>query len=236
MNEQKLSNSPEDLSMPENSRSLVIYGGGGHGKSIIEMVQALDTYEIAGVIDDVLAPGSLVMGVPVLGDAQVLEDLVLSGTRLAVNAVGGIGDLETRVKIFQVLKRAGFDFPTLVHPTATVEPSARLSPGAQIMPHAYVGTQAWIGFGVIVNNGAIVSHDCQIGDYSGLAPGAMLAGEVEIGKRVQVGMGVTINLCLSVGEGSLIGNSAVIKQDVPADTVVRSGALWPERAVNQDCF
>lgn len=230
MNDQtKPSLGPEDSGEPENPRALVIYGGGGHGKSIIEMVQTLGTYEVIGVIDDELTPGSQVMGVPVLGDAEILEDLVSRGIRLAVNAVGGIGDLEVRVKIFQMLKDAGFDFPTLVHPTATVEPSARLSPGVQIHPHAYVGTQAWIGFGVIVNNGAIVSHDCLIGDYAGIAPGAMLAGEVKIGKRVQVGMGVTVNLCLTIGEGSLIGNSAVVKRDVPAGTIVHAGTVWPER-------
>jgi len=229
MNNHKRSKSSEELGNPKNFPSIVIYGGGGHGKSIIELVQSIGTYDIVGVIDDGLAPGSHILGIPVLGDAQVLEDLAESGIRLAINAVGGIGDLDTRIQVFQVLKESGFDFPALVHPTATVESSARLSPGAQILPHAYVGTQAWIGFGVIVNNGAIISHDCQIGDYSGLAPGAMLAGEVKIGKYVQIGMGVTRNLCLSIGEGSRIGNSAVIKQDVPTNTVVRAGSLWPSQ-------
>jgi len=229
MSEKKPSKAPEKSGNEKNPNSLLIYGGGGHGKSILELVQALGTYPVEGFIDDRLTPGSHILGTPVLGGAEVLEELASKGIRLAVNAVGGIGDLETRVKIFQVLKDVGFDFPVLIHPTATVEPSAHLSPGTQILPHAYVGTQARVGFGVIVNSGAIVSHDCQVGDYSGLAPGAMLAGEVQIGKYVQVGMGVTINLGLSIGEGSLLGNSAVIKQDVPANTVVRAGALWPTR-------
>jgi acetyltransferase EpsM len=229
MSENQTSKTPAKFANEKNPNSLLIYGGGGHGKSILELVQALGTYPVEGFIDDSLTAGSTILGIPVLGGAEMLEKLASEGIRLAVNAVGGIGDLETRVKIFQVLEDAGFDFPVLVHPTATVEPSANLSPGTQILPHAYVGTQTRVGFGVIINNGVIVSHDCQIGDYSGLAPGAMLAGEVQIGKYVQVGMGVTINLGLSIGEGSRLGNSAVIKQDVPAKTVVRAGALWPPR-------
>jgi sugar O-acyltransferase (sialic acid O-acetyltransferase NeuD family) len=214
---------------PTNPHPLVIYGGGGHGKSVIDLIQSLGQYELVGVIDDALSSDSQILGVPVLGDASVLEELIGKGISSVVNAVGGIGDLDTRIKIFQVLQEAGFDFPTVIHPTATVEPSARLSPGVQILPQAYVGTEASVGFGVIVNNGAIISHDCQIGDYSGIAPGAMLAGEVRVEDRVQIGMGVTVNLRLSIGEGSRIGNSAVIKQDVPANTVVRAGSIWPPR-------
>lgn len=226
--------SPNDLDNSGNTNTIVIYGGGGHGKSIIELVQAIGTYEIVGVIDDNLTPGYRVMDVPVLGGAEMLEDIVAGGTRLAVNAVGGIGDIEVRIEMFQRLRSAGFDFPSLVHPSAVVEPSASLSPGVQILPQAYVGTQAWIGKGVIVNNGAILSHDCHVGDYSGFAPGAILAGEVRVGKAVQVGMGVTINLRLSIGDGVRIGNGAVIKADVPANTVVHAGTIWPLRAPKEN--
>lgn len=211
----------------KDTHPLVIYGGGGHGRSIIDAVRVLGKYEIVGIVDDELAPGSEVMGVPVLGDAQVLPSLFSKGVRSAINAVGGIGDVDSRIRTFERLQEQGFNCPAIIHPTATVEPSAQLSFGAQILPHAYIGTKAWIGFGVIVNNGAIVSHDCLIEDYASLAPGAMLAGEVKIGRAVQIGMGVTINLRLSVGERALIGNSAVVKRDVPARTIVRAGTIWP---------
>ena len=229
MNEREDSMPLTDLDKSRTPNSMVIYGGGGHGKSLIDLVRAIGTYEIVGIVDDHLAPGSRVMDVSVLGGAEVVEGLVPKGTRLAVNAVGGIGDLETRIAIFQRLLSAGFEFPPLVHPSAVVDPSASLSAGVQILPQAYVGTQASIGFGVIVNNGAILSHDCHVGDYSGIAPGAILAGEVMIGKEVQVGMGVTVNLRLSIGDGARIGNGAVIKADVPANTIVHAGVIWPPR-------
>ena len=211
----------------KDSHLLVIYGGGGHGRSLIDAVRVLGKYEIVGIVDDELDPGTEVMGVPVLGDAEVLPSLFSKGVRSAINAVGGIGDVDSRIRTFEKLQDQGFNCPTIVHPTATIEPSARLSFGAQILPHAYIGTNVQIGFGVIINNGAIVSHDCLIEEYSSLAPGAMLAGEVKISRAVQIGMGVTINLRLSVGERAMIGNSAVIKHDVPAETVVRAGTIWP---------
>jgi sugar O-acyltransferase (sialic acid O-acetyltransferase NeuD family) len=228
-NLKKSQKSQKRVRKTRGTKPLVIYGGGGHGRSIIDIVRLLGKYEIVGIIDDELPPESEVMGVPVLGNADVLSSLRSKGVRAAINAVGGVGDVDTRIKIFDRLQEEGFECPAIIHPTATVETSARLSFGTQILPHAYVGTLAQTGFGVIINNGAIVSHDCQLGDYASLAPGAILAGEVRIGEAVQVGMGVTINLGLSLGERARVGNGAVVKADVPAETVIPAGTIWPLR-------
>jgi sugar O-acyltransferase (sialic acid O-acetyltransferase NeuD family) len=219
------------FSLPEESyapNAIVVYGGGGHGKALIDLLRALGTYPIAGVLDDRLPPGEMIMGVPVLGGAATLAELRQRGLRQAVNAVGGIGNITVRIKVFEQLAQAGYNCPTLIHPRATVEPSAQLADGVQIFPHAYVGSEARIGFGVIVNTGAIVSHDCQVADYANLSPGSILAGEVHIGSGVLVGMGVTINLQVQVGDRARIGNSATVKSNVPAGGIVHAGTIWPQ--------
>jgi sugar O-acyltransferase (sialic acid O-acetyltransferase NeuD family) len=213
--------------------AILIYGGGGHAKALIDLLHALGTYRIAGIIDDGIDPTETpyVMGVPVLGGADALPVQHQQGVRLAVNAVGGIGSIATRIQVFQRLAQAGFACPPVVHPTALVEPSAQLAPGVQVFPHAYVGSEARLGYGVIVNTGAIVSHECVIGDYANLSPGAILAGQVQVGAGALVGMGVTINLRAVIGSGARIGNSAVVKSDVPEGGVVRAGAAWPAEKV-----
>jgi len=207
--------------------ALVIYGGGGHGKSLIDLVRLLCVYKLVGVIDDGLAPGESILGVPVLGGSEILPELHAGGTRLAINAVGGIGDIGVRVRVFRRLAEAGFTCPAVVHPTAHVEASANLSPGVQVFAHAYVGSDSQVGYGVIVNTGAIVSHDCQLDDYTNISPGAILAGEVHIGTAALIGMGATINLRANIGAGARVGNGATVKSDVPAKGVVRAGAIWP---------
>lgn len=213
---------------PFNPRALVIYGGGGHGKSLIDLVLALGTYDLVGVLDDGLAVGGDVAGLAVLGGSEKLAELAENGVRQAVNAVGGIGDISSRIRVFETLTSAGFVCPTVAHPRAYVEPSARLAGGVQVFPHSYVGSEASVGFGAIINTGAVVSHDCAVGDYANISPGALLAGGVSIGESVLVGMGVTINLNVTVGPEARIGNSAVIKSDVPPRGVVRAGSVWPE--------
>lgn len=222
--------SPTAPPLPEafDAQAIIIYGGGGHGKALIDLVRLLRSYRIVGIVDDGLPRGQEILGVPVLGGAEVLPGLVQQGVRLAVNAVGGIGSSTVRQQVFQNLRNAGLVCPALVHPAAFVEPSAQLAPGVQIFAHAYVGSDARLGFGVIVNTGAIISHDCQVQDYANISPGAILAGEVTIGKAALVGMGATINLRVKVGAEARIGNGATVKKDVPEKGLVRAGGIWPE--------
>jgi acetyltransferase EpsM len=212
---------------PFSGRAIVIYGAGGHGKAVLELIRAMGEHDSLGFVDDGLPPGSLVLGEPVLGGEEVLAVLRTRGLAHAANAVGGIGDVGSRVTVFERLARAGLHCPALVHPTAVIEPSARLADGVQVFPHAYVGSEAEIGFGAIVNTSAVVSHDCRLGECANVSPGGLLAGGVQLGDRVLVGMGATLNLQVHVGAGARIGNSAVVKQDVPAGGVVRAGATWP---------
>lgn len=209
--------------------ALIIYGGGGHGKAVIDLVRSLYTFDLVGIVDDGLPAGSQVLGVPVLGGSEVLNDLVSRGVRQAVNAVGGIGNITPRLDVFDRLREYGFSFPTLVHPSAVVEPSAELAAGVQIFPQAYVGSSAEVRFGCILNTGVIVSHDCVLDEVVNISPGGILAGGVHVGARTLIGMGVTINLDLTIGADARIGNGATVKADVPASGIVRAGRIWPER-------
>jgi sugar O-acyltransferase (sialic acid O-acetyltransferase NeuD family) len=210
--------------------AILIYGGGGHGKSIIDLLRATGVFQIVGIVDDGLATAGVdsVMGLPVLGGSQVLAEQYRRGVRLAVNAVGGIGNVALRIEVFQRLSQAGFAYPAIVHPAAFIEPSASLSPGVQVFALAYVGSEAQVGFGAIINTNAILSHECVIGDYANISPGAILAGQVEIGSEVLVGMGATVNLQVKIGAKARVGNGATVKSDVPPGAVVRAGSVWPK--------
>ena len=207
--------------------ALIIYGGGGHAKALIDLIRAEGKYRIVGVLDDALPAGSLVLDVPVLGGGGMLAEMHRRGVALAVNAVGGIGSITPRLMVYERLRKAGFSIPTVVHPRACIEPTAAVGEGGQIFFNAYIGSESKIGFGCIVNTGAIVSHDCLLGDFVNISPGAILAGAVTVKEKSLIGMGVTINLNVEVGSGVRAGNSSVIKENVPDNSVVRAGTIWP---------
>ncbi len=207
--------------------ALIIYGGGGHAKSLIDLIRAEGKNTVVGIVDDGLAAGTQVMGVPVLGGGALLSELQKKGINKAINAVGGIGNIAPRLAVYDRLKATGFTCPTVVHPRAYIEPGAIVGEGGQLFFNAYIGSDVTIGFGCIINTGAIISHDCTLGDYVNISPGAILAGAVNVNERSLVGMGATINLHVTIGAGARIGNSAVVKADVPQNGIVRAGTIWP---------
>jgi sugar O-acyltransferase (sialic acid O-acetyltransferase NeuD family) len=207
----------------------LVFGGGGHGKQVIAMLRSGDRYEPKVVIDSVRPPGSDVAGVEVLGDEEHLEYAHGQGIRTAVNAVGGVIDIDDRVRVFEVLRDGGFMQPPIVHPAAFSENSAEYGEGSHVFALAYVGPDCRLGDGALVNTSAVVSHDCELGDFTNLSPGALLAGNVITGARVRVGMGATVNIGVTVGEGARIGNNATVKGDVPPGERVHAGTIWPIR-------
>ena len=214
--------------------ALIIYGGGGHAKALIDLIRAENRYRIVGLLDDGVPAGSLVLDVPVLGDGGLLGELRQKGIGQAVNAVGGIGNIAPRLQVYEKLRSAGFRCPNVIHPRAVVETSAKLGEGGQFFYNSYTGSDVKIAFGCIINTSAILSHDCVLDDFVNISPGAILAGGVKVGTRSLIGMGVTINLNVTIGAGCRIGNSAVIKADVPDNGIVRAGTIWPEdSAVNR---
>ncbi|MBR9985140.1 MAG: NeuD/PglB/VioB family sugar acetyltransferase, partial [Desulfosarcina sp.] len=225
----RLSEGKTTSPIPAEENRLIVYGAGGHGRSLVALIRELDRYEIIGFVDDGYPPDDRVFGLPILGGGNTLESLAGEGLRLAVNGVGGVGDLESRLSVYEQLRQANFHVPSVTHPTAWIEKSAALEDGCQVFPFAYIGTQARVGFGCIVNTGVIVSHNVELGPYVNLSPGATLAGGVVVAARALIGMRATINLNVRVGECARIGNGATVKADVPDGGIVPAGTIWPPR-------
>jgi acetyltransferase EpsM len=209
--------------------SLLICGGGGHGKAIIEVIRAMGAYSICGIVDDGIPAGTRILGITVLGSSSVLNDWRARGICLAVNAVGGIGNPAVRERVFEHLLAAGYALPPVVHPSAVVEASAVIEDGVHVLAQAYIGSAAHIGFGSVINAGAIVSHDCILGRVTNLSPGAALAGNVTLKDHAQIGMNASVNLHVTIGSACIVGNGATVKADVPAATRVWAGSVWPVR-------
>jgi len=208
---------------------IFIYGAGGHGKTLADLLRALPDYDLLGFVDDTRPPGAQVMGLPILGGAEALPGLRARGVTRAVNGVGGIGHVELRLLIFDRLAEAGFTCPAVVHPRAVVDSSAWLDEGVQLLALSYVGAESRVGFGSVLNAGAIVTHDCTLGRVVNLSPGAALAGGVTLADYAQVGMNATINMNVTIGTRARVGNGATVKADVPPEGVVYAGTIWPPR-------
>jgi UDP-perosamine 4-acetyltransferase len=191
---------------------VLIYGAGGHGRAIIELLRATPGAAIAGLVD-AAPPAAPMLGVPVLGDEAALPGLRAAGIAAAVVAVG---DPAARRAIAARLAALGFALPVLVHPAALVAPSAALAEGSVVLPRAVIGAAARIGRLCIINTGAIVEHDAVLGEAVHIGPGAVLPGGVEVGDAALLGAGAACRPYVRIGAGAVIGVGAAVITDVPA--------------------
>ena len=156
---------------------IILIGGGGHARVLIDLILMSDKFEIAGILDSELKKGKMVLNIPVLGSDNLLADLYGKGIRNACIAVGSIKDNSKRKMLYEKVKQVGFDMPYLIHPQAVVSKSdTRISSAVQIMAGVVIQPGVLIGENTIINTGAIVEHDCNVSSHVHICPGAVISG------------------------------------------------------------
>ena len=196
-----------------HAESVVIYGAGGHGRVIADVLERRSgSYRIVGFVDDQSElTGTLVAGYEVLGSIQDLRARADGQWHLIV----AIGGNETRQRLGDELTAAGVQFATAVHPSAQIGRDVTIGPGTVVMANAVINPGARIGAHVIVNTAATVDHDCVIGDFVHISPGAHLAGNVAVGRGSLVGVGASVVPGARVGSWTVVGAGAAVIQDLP---------------------
>lgn len=198
---------------------VLILGGGGHAKVLVEALLAGGAV-IAGIVDpDPELQTKTVLGVPVIGDDETVGEYPGDAIRL-VNGIGSVGLPKARKAIFERFLALGFNFASVTHPSAVVASDALLEEGAQIMAGAVIQPGCRIGRNAIVNTRVCVDHDCVIGEHVHLAPGVTLSGAVTVGAGCHLGTGATVIQGINIGAGSVVGAGAVVTKDVSAGVTV----------------
>lgn len=192
---------------------VVVYGAGGHGKVILDILERDDGVQIEGLLDDDAsrADGEF-FGYPILGGGEALQRIRMSGV---VGAIVAIGDNETRERLAVRVEASGLELITALHPAAQIARGVKIGAGSAVMAGAVINADTVLGRNSIVNTGATVDHDCRLGGCVHLAPGVHLAGGVRIGRHAHVGMGSVILQGLSVGHHVTVGAGSVVVCDLP---------------------
>lgn len=207
------------------AKNIILIGGGGHCKSVIEVVESVG-YNILGILDVPEEVGNRVLSYNVIGTD---DDIPRYADKAEfVITVGFIKTPAVRIRIYDKIKEAGGKLATLVASTAYVSKYADVGEGTIVMHHAMVNVGAQIGINCIINTFCNIEHDAVIGNQCHISTGTMVNGDCKVGDRVFIGSqsvmanGVSIEEDIIVGAGSFIrkslkekgvysGNPAILK-------------------------
>lgn len=204
-------------------RSLVLVGGGGHCKSVIEVAESAGV-RILGILDIAENVGKEVLGYKIVGTDEDIHAYIDSAEFIVT--VGHIKDPSVRVRLHQKITEAGGQLATLIASTAHVSKYADLGEGTVVMHYAMVNADARIGIGCIINTFANIEHDAVVEDFCHVSTGAMVNGNCLVGEGTFLGSQSVMVNGVSIVKGCVIAAGAMVRKNI-----VRQGVYSDNPAV-----
>lgn len=185
---------------------IILIGGGGHCKSVIDVLEQENRYKIAGIVDKKERIGEHVLGYEVIGSDDELASL-FKQYKYALVTLGQIESCTLRKKLFRVLKDIGYTLPVIVSPLGYVSKHAEIEEGTVVMHHACVNAAAQVGKNCIINTKALIEHDSVIGDNCHISTAGVVNGGVR------------------VADESFYGSNATSKEGVKVGGFIKAGSV-----------
>lgn len=196
--------------MNKATQKILVLGAGGFARSIADIVEDIPGNKVVGFVVNIppFVRGSETGGKPIYW----IDDLeTLDKTCKIVNSI-----VSPEKKIFnEQVRKLGFSFISIIHPSAYVSRSAKIGNGVIINSGVQIAANAAIEDFVIINRGTLIGHDVILQAYSYVSTGANIASFVNVGRMVRISMGVNIVEHVNIGENAVVGAGSLVTQDIP---------------------
>ena len=185
------------------NKPLILIGGGGHCKSVIEAAESAG-YNILGVLDMPEEVGKEILSTKVIGTDDDIPQYVDKAE--FVITVGFIKNPATRIRLYNKVKEAGGKLATIIASTAYVSQYATIGEGTVVMHHAFINAGAKVG-----NN---VEHDAVIGDQCHISTGTMVNGDCKVGTNCFIGSQSVLANGIIVGDDIIVGAGSLVRKSI----------------------
>ena len=187
-------------------KGILLVGGGGHCRSVIDVIEQEARYKIIGIIDKKELIGQEILGYKVIGCDDDLEEL-FENYKYAFVTIGQIRSNSLKVKLFNLLESIGYTLPLIISPLAYVSKHSTLGRGTVIMHHALVNANTNIGANCIINSKSLIEHDAIVENHCHISTGAIVNGGV------------------IVKQNSFIGSNTTTKEYISVDGFIKAGGV-----------
>ena len=196
--------------MKNKMNNIVLLGGGGHCKSVIDIIEQEEKFNIIGIIDRPEWLNSKCLNYPIIGNDSDLSDLSKK-YKYALVTIGQLKSPLIRIRLFDLAKKANFVLPSIISPLAYVSKHATIGQGVVVMNGALINANANIGDNCIINTKALIEHDAIIESHCHISTRATINGHVKVEKNSFVGSGVTTNNSITIKKDSFIKAGSLVK-------------------------
>ena len=176
--------------MSNIKKEILLIGGGGHCKSVIDVIEQENKYKIVGIVDKKEFIGEDVLGYKIIASDDDLE-MLFEKYKYALVTIGQVKSNTIRVKLFTRLKKIGYQLPTVISPLSYVSKHAKIEEGTVIMHYAMVNAGAKVAQNCIINSKALLEHDSIVEEHCHISTCVVLNGGVRVKSNSFVGSNST---------------------------------------------
>lgn len=197
-------------------KELVILGAGIHAAVIVDICFDADI-AVRGLLDDKRSDDSQVLGVPIIGSFDAINDAEFVNSFDFIVGIGGSQD-GRRKWSSEVLEQGG-KLRTVAHPSSVVSRFSKIGDGCLLLQHSTVMHDTCIGEFAVISCNSSVGEGSIIEDNVYVAGGCQINARVIIEEDTYIGSGVVISAGCKIGRRSVIGLNATVTKDVPSECV-----------------
>lgn len=200
-------------------KNIILVGGAGHAKVVMDIIEQEGKYNIVGIFDRPEKIGTEVYGYPVLDEEknlpQYLQQLNIQGGIIA------IGDNFIRKKVSKTINSLipDFTFVNAIHPSAQVGKNVKLGMGIVMVAGSVVNADSIVGDHCILNTNSSLGHEGVMKNFSSLSSNATIGGGGEIGECSVVALSATVLHNKKVGDHTVIGSGSLVNKDIPGEVL-----------------
>ena len=201
----------------------IIGGVGGGGTLIIidSLIRQPAQQAVCIFEQDAQFHGREVLGVPVVGTLELLDEWLrsdkLDGVVIAFNR-----DLAERGRVFEALKNRGVPFCNVIDPGADLRSFVELGTGNILLGRTYVGACSRIGDNNFISANVALEHGNTLGSHNAFGPGVFTSGNVTIGDRVRFATGIFVEPGVTIGSDAVIASGRTVTVDVAPGEVLKT--------------
>lgn len=192
-------------------RPLILVGGGGHCKSVIDAAESAG-FVIKGILDLPEYVGTRILDYQVIGTDDDIFRYVSEVDFIVT--IGFIKDAALRICLHEKIENAGGSLATVIASTAHVSHYATIQPGTVVLHQAAVNSDAKIGKGCIINTFANIEHDAVIEDYCHISTGTMVNGSCRVGEATFLGSQSVMVNGTSIPAGCVIAAGSMVRKNL----------------------
>lgn len=198
-------------------KDLVIIGGSGFGREVANVVEAINinkpTWNLLGLIDDKLS-GDTVEGFSIIG---TVDELLKYKNKPYVSIA--IADYKIRKRLVEKFEQHGFEFATLIDPSARIGRKVEIGEGSIICMDTHFTTNIKLGRHCIINNSCGIGHDTVLYDFVSAMSNTIIGGDTSISEGCYFGLSCSVINMINIGERCIFGSGAVVVTDIASDSL-----------------